>query len=65
MSKIGRMVKERGHALEGMFNSLFNRRQKTLNLTGASSDCFITDLDTLKKLEKLFLQSIILNISLS
>jgi hypothetical protein len=53
MSKIGRLVKERGHALEGMFNSLFNRRQKSLNLTGASSDCFITDNDALKSLKPL------------
>ena len=53
MSRIGRLVKERGHALEGMFNSLFNRRQRNLNLTGASSDCFITDEDALRLLNPL------------
>lgn len=57
MSRIGRLVKERGHALEGMFNSLFNRRQRNLNLTGASSDCFITDEDALRLLNPLGVDS--------
>jgi hypothetical protein len=52
MKKIGRVVKERGHAYEVVFNSLFNKRQK-LNFSGASSDCFISGDDIEQKLKPL------------
>lgn len=53
MKLIGRVVKERGHAYEVVFNSLFNKRQKQLNFSGASSDCFVSGDDILLKLKPL------------
>lgn len=53
MRAIGRIVKERGHAYEVVFNSLFHKRQGQLNLSGASSDCFVSGDDILKKLKPL------------
>jgi hypothetical protein len=53
MKLIGRVVKERGHAYEVVFNSLFNKRQKHLNFSGASSDCFVSGDEILNKLKPL------------
>jgi len=53
MSKKGREVKESGHAWEVVFNAYFHKRQGVLNLSGASNDCFITDIKSLEKLKPL------------
>ena len=53
MSKKGREVKESGHAWEVVFNAYFHKRQGILNLSGASNDCFITDIKSLELLKPL------------
>lgn len=49
--KIGRKVKERGHAYENVFNTIFYRKAD-LNFSGSSNDCWV-DEDTQQKLSKL------------
>lgn len=53
MSRKGREVKESGHAWEVVFNAYFHKRQGILNLSGASNDCFITDIKSLEVLKPL------------